>query len=181
MRVIGGSRKGRVLRLQNMSSIRPTTNRTKEFIFNFLGEWIQDSEVLDLFAGSGNLGIEALSRGAASAVFVEKNKLHSKVIKKNLELTNLTSLAQVVVSDVIRYINWVSKKRQKFDIIFADPPYDSDYHIKILEIFNEVDILSDNGIFILEHASKLELNGYTNSNLIKNKNLGDTSVSFYKK
>ena len=181
MRVIGGSRKGQVLRLPTKKSIRPTTDRTKEFIFSFLGGWIEDADVLDLFAGSGNLGIEALSRGAEATVFVESNKIHSKIIKKNLEITKLTSLAQVVVSDVFRYINWVSKKLQKFDIIFADPPYGSDYHVKILEIFEEVDILSDDGILILEHSAKLELNGYTNLALIKKKNLGDTSVSFYKK
>lgn len=181
MRVIGGSRKGQMLRLPKNISIRPTTDRTKEFIFNILGEWIEESVVLDLFAGSGNLGIEALSRGAEKSVFVEKNNIHSQIIKKNLEMTKLTSLAQVVVSDVFKYIPWVSRQLQKFDIIFADPPYDSECQVRILEILNKVDILNDDGIFILEHSSKLKLNGYTKFDLIKYKILGDTSISFYKK
>ena len=181
MRIIGGSRKGRVLRLPKTKSIRPTTDRTKEFIFNYLGEWINESAVLDLFAGSGNLGIEALSRGAANAVFVDVNKNHCKIIQKNLELADLTSLAQIIVSDVFRYLNWISKNPQKFDIVFADPPYNSEYQVKILEIFSNVDILDDDGLLVLEHSSRGELLSKANLYLMKSKNMGDTSVSFYKK
>ncbi|MBD3290804.1 16S rRNA (guanine(966)-N(2))-methyltransferase RsmD [candidate division KSB1 bacterium] len=181
MRVISGSRKGRVLRLPRTKSIRPTTDRTKEFIFNYIGEWIKESFVLDLFAGSGNLGIEALSRGASNSVFVDIDRNHCKVIKKNLELTNLTSLSKIVVSDVFKYLNSISGKKQKFDVIFADPPYLSNYHVKILEIFNEVDILYDEGILILEHSSRLNLSNEMDLQLMKHKKMGDTSISIYKK
>jgi len=180
MRVISGIRKGRKLVAPQSLKIRPTTDSTKEFIFNYLGDVVIDTKVLDLFAGTGNLGIEALSRGAQQVIFVERNKVVIQIIHKNLKLTQFQTQSQIVVNDVFKSIKWLVRKKLKFDLIFADPPYQDSQCVKLLNTIDENSLLSKSGIFILEHRSK-ELAAINFKNLViqKNKLFGNTTISFF--
>ena len=123
MRVITGSARGRRLNELKGTQTRPTTDKVKESIFNCIQFDVEDARVLDLFAGTGQLGIEALSRGAQSAVFVDRRTDAVKLIRENLALCRLSDRAQVVCGDSMGYL---SSLRTKFDIVFLDPPYAED-------------------------------------------------------
>lgn len=144
MRVITGSARGRKLKTPENYDIRPTTDNVKESIFNIIQFDIEGRQVLDLFAGTGQLGIECLSRGAAGAVFVDKDKDAVRIIKENLKTCGMR--ATVMQEDSISFLNHCGK----FDIIFIDPPYDSNLYESALKIINLVDILSEGGIIICE-------------------------------
>lgn len=144
MRVITGSARGRRLKTPEDYDIRPTTDNVKESVFNIIQFDIEGRKVLDLFAGTGQLGIECLSRGAQSAVFVDQSKEAVKIIKENLKSCGMT--ATVFQQDAAGFLRGCGK----FDLIFIDPPYDSDMYESTLKIINLVDILSDGGIIICE-------------------------------
>ena len=144
MRVITGSARGRRLKTPEDYDIRPTTDNVKESVFNIIQIDIEGRKVLDLFAGTGQLGIECLSRGAQSAVFVDQSKEAVKIIKENLKSCGMT--APVFQQDAAGFLRGCGK----FDLIFIDPPYDSDMYESTLKIINLVDILSDGGIIICE-------------------------------
>lgn len=144
MRVITGSARGRKLKTPENYDIRPTTDNVKESIFNIIQFDIEGRRVLDLFAGTGQLGIECLSRGSAEAVFVDKDKEAIRIIKDNLKTCGMK--ATVMQEDSISFLNHCGK----FDIIFVDPPYDSNLYESALKIINLVDILSEGGIIICE-------------------------------
>ncbi len=180
MRVVAGSRKGRKLIGPKSSYLRPTTDRTKVFIFDYLGDSIVRAMVLDLFSGTGGLGIEALSRGAAYVTFLEKDRVSSQIIRKNLSLTQFESHAQVIVSDVFRHIKWIVKNDLHFDIILADPPYETDVCTQLLRIIDDSSILNVNGVFVLEHRSRDLMNVETSRLILeKVRKLGNTTVSFF--
>jgi len=180
MRIISGIRRGKRLLSTKTTLIRPTTDRTKEFIFNFLGTNIINSKVLDLFAGTGNLGIEALSREANKAVFVENHRPNSIIIRKNLKLSQLESQAQIVTTDVFRYLKWLHKKDIRFNFIFADPPYQKKLYQRLLHEVDALNIFEKDGMFIFEYQStennEIEL---AFLRLIKFKVFGNTSISIY--
>lgn len=144
MRVISGNARGRKLKTPENYDIRPTTDNVKESIFNIIQFDIEGRRVLDLFAGTGQLGIECLSRGAESVVFIDQSREAVKIIKENLKACKLS--ATVLQQDAISYL----KGCGSFDIIFIDPPYDSQLYENTLEIVNLVDILSDGGIIVCE-------------------------------
>ena len=123
LRVIAGLAKGHKLTTLKGDITRPTMDKVKGAIFNMIAPKIPDAKVLDLFAGSGSLGIEALSRGAKIAVFVDRNKQSVNVIKKNLDYTKLADSAIIINEEVERIYNILPKDLTKFDIIFMDPPY----------------------------------------------------------
>ena len=147
MRVITGSARGRRLRELEGMETRPTTDRVKEGIFSALQFDIEGRRVLDLFAGTGQLGIEALSRGAASAVFVDRRADAVKLIRENLKVTELTDRAQVVAGDSMEYL---SRLREKFDIIFLDPPYEAGLLEPAIAQIARFDILNPHGIIVAE-------------------------------
>ena len=180
MRVISGKCKGRILYSPQDNAIRPTSDRVKKFIFDYIGNAIQDSAVLDIYSGTGNLSIEALSRGARFAVLVDNSKQAIRLIYRNLELTGLVSQCQIIRQDVIRYLKKrVVQQDSKFDFIFADPPYFEDY-LSIFEYIGSDYLLQNGGFFILEHSTRNEIEAKISSLLIeKQKLLGDTSVSIY--
>jgi 16S rRNA (guanine(966)-N(2))-methyltransferase RsmD len=124
--------------------IRPTTDNVKESVFNILQFDIEGRRVLDLFAGTGQLGIECLSRGAREAVFIDQSRDAVKIIKENLKACGFT--APVLLQDALSYLRTCGK----FDLIFVDPPYDAGLYESVLEKINSVDILSDGGIIICE-------------------------------
>ena len=144
MRVITGSARGRKLKTPENYDIRPTTDNVKESVFNIIQFDIEGRRLLDLFAGTGQLGIECLSRGASSAVFVDQSREAVKIVKDNLKACGLTGT--VVQADAMSFLRTCGK----FDIIFVDPPYDSDLYESVLNTVNSIDILSDGGIIICE-------------------------------
>ena len=144
MRVITGTARGRRLKTPDNYDIRPTTDNVKESVFNIIQFEIEGRQVLDLFAGTGQLGIECLSRGAAGAVFVDRDKDAVRIVKDNLKTCGMK--ATVLQEDSISFLNHCGK----FDVIFIDPPYDSDLYESALKIINLVDILSEGGIIICE-------------------------------
>ncbi len=160
MRVITGSARGRKLKTPENYDIRPTTDNVKEALFNILQFDIEGRRVLDLFAGTGQLGIECLSRGAASATFVDKDRDALRIVNDNLKSCGLT--AAVVQADALSFL----QKGQQFDLIFVDPPYDSGLYEAVLERINLVDILSDGGIIICEAR--------------RERNLPETAAPYYK-
>ena len=144
MRVITGTARGRRLRTPENYDIRPTTDNVKESVFNIIQFDIEGRRVLDLFAGTGQLGIECLSRGAAEAVFIDENTAAVKIVKENLRTCGFT--AAVLQQDALSYLRHCGK----FDLVFVDPPYDSGLYESVLETINSVDILSDGGIILCE-------------------------------
>lgn len=151
MRVITGKARGRKLATPANNDIRPTTDNVKESIFNIIQFDIEGRRVLDLFAGTGQLGIECLSRGAESAVFVDQSRESVKLVKDNLKTCGLSGT--VMQMDAVSFLNGCGK----FDLIFIDPPYDSPLYEKVLETVNSVDILSDGGIIICEASRDRQL------------------------
>lgn len=182
MRVISGRCKGRVLFGPKSKLIRPTSDRVKQFIFDYIGTAIQGTSILDLFSGTGNLSIEALSRGAQFAALVENSDEAIRLIYRNLELTSLLSQCQIVKQDVLRYLKKAIERRQYFDIIFADPPYFISDYQNIFEYIGSDDLLQYGGFFVLEHSSRIIFETPPRSlQLETTRILGDTAVSFYLK
>lgn len=150
MRVITGSARGRRLKELEGMETRPTTDRVKEGMFSILQFEIEGRRVLDLFAGTGQLGIEALSRGAESAVFVDRRADAVKLIRENLSTTGLTDRAQIAAVDSLEYLK---TRQERFDLIFLDPPYEAGLLEPALEAIRRFDILSTHGIIVAEHPS----------------------------
>jgi len=151
MRVITGTARGRKLKEPVGIDIRPTTDMVKEAIFNIVQFDVEGRRVLDLFAGTGQLGIEALSRGADSAVFVDESRDAVKLIRENLKTCKFEG--EVILGDSLAYL----ERCGKFDLIFIDPPYDSGLADKALHKIFKFDILSDGGIIACETMRELTL------------------------
>ncbi len=180
MRVITGKSKGSKLIAPKGLHTRPTTDMVKEAIFNILGDIPDESLVLDLYAGSGNIGIEFLSRGANRCYFIDNDANSIKSIRENLERTRLVDQAFVYKNTAEKAINTLSSRGIVFDFIFLDPPYEKEIIVPILEKISSSQIINDEGIIIVEHESKLALpeNIY---NLVKKdmRKYGGTTISFY--
>lgn len=149
MRVISGVAKGTTLYSLEGNNTRPTLDRVKEALFNMLQMRMQDAQILDLFSGSGALGIEALSRGAEKAVLCDKSKEAIKVIEKNLEKTRLKEKAIIVNNDYIKALEFL-KEKYKFDYIFLDPPYAREMVKNAVNKIMELDLLKKDGVIIIE-------------------------------
>ncbi len=182
LRVIGGSARGVPIKAPDTLNTRPTLDRTKESVFNILMPYITDTAVLDLFAGSGSLGIEALSRGAKSAVFVDKSNKCRDIILDNLNKTKFTEQATVLSMDVTNAIKNLHDKQSKFDLIFLDPPYNMNFVVKTIQSLDEFDIMSEEGILACEHHVD-EIPPEKVGKLVKTrcKNYRETMFSFYVK
>lgn len=173
MRVISGKYKGRNILGFDIKGTRPTMDRVKESMFALIQNYIKDSVVLDLFAGSGNLGLEALSNGANICYFVDNNKIAIDTINKNLVGINNKVILK---KDCFEALNEL--KNIKFDIILLDPPYHENLLNKVLTKIVEYDLLNENGIVVCEYE---EGNIVTTLELIKCKKYGSKNVSIYKK
>lgn len=152
MRVIAGQSRGRKLVSAEGKDTRPTTDRVKESMFNLLAPYVCGANVLDLFAGSGALGIEALSRGAEKTVFVEKNAASLKNIEINLENTHLKDKAEVIFGD---FENYLLKCSEKFDLVLLDPPYSSGVYGVALDLLGKRGLLTHGAVVALEHSDKI--------------------------
>lgn len=149
MRVIAGTARSLQLKTLDGLDTRPTTDRIKETLFNMLAPYLYDCIFLDLFAGSGGIGIEALSRGAMEAVFVEKNPKAMDCIKDNLKHTRLERRALTISSDVMTALYRLEGEKQ-FDYIFMDPPYNRELEKQVLTYLSESDLLAHQGVIIVE-------------------------------
>lgn len=154
MRVITGSARGVRLKTPEGLATRPTADRVKEGLFSSIQFDIPGSRILDLFAGTGQLGIEALSRGAEAAVFVDSSKDAAALVRENLKKTKLSQKAKVIQSD---YLSFLAQTREVFDLIFLDPPYAEIFLETALRRISEIDILSESGIIICESPLEKEI------------------------
>ncbi len=178
MRIIAGKLKGHRLETPRGVNIRPSSQKAKKALFDILGEKIRGASFLELFAGSGNIGIEAKSRGAKSVFFVENNRSCIKVIKANLR--RLGICAQVLPFDAEKAIEVFYKKKQKFDIVFLDPPYYKNELKNTLKKVSLYDILQPHSYLIAEHNKKQVLPQQIHSlRLIFSRSYGDSAFSFY--
>ena len=179
MRVISGSARGITLKTPEGLNTRPTADRVKEAIFSIVQFDLPGKRVLDLFGGTGQLGIEALSRGANSCTFVDQSDKACRLIKENLKRTKLIDQSQVVQTD---YKSYLMKCNQKFDIIILDPPYAEDFLENSLKLITEIDILQYDGIIITERPLEKDLFvdfvGFTRS---KDYKYGKTVITLFRK
>ena len=179
MRVIAGSKRGLQLKAPAGMTTRPTADRVKEALFSILQFDLPGTKVLDLFGGTGQLAIEALSRGALSAVIVDQDRGACSVIKENLKRTDFHSKATVVQSD---YLSYLKVTKERFNIILLDPPYAEVFLENSLKLITEIDILQSGGIIATERSVGKELSfdfsGYQRS---KDYKYGNTIVTLYRK
>ena len=179
MRVITGKAKGISLKTPSGMATRPTADRVKEAMFSIIQFDIPAASVLDLFGGTGQLGIEALSRDAKRAVFVDEREDACKLIRENLKRTKFEQMGKVVRSDYLAYLR---SCREKFDIIFLDPPYAEVFLENSLKMITEIDILQSGGIIVAERPLGKELpwefDGFVRS---KDYKYGKTLITIYRK
>ena len=176
MRVISGQKRGKKLETLKGDAVRPTTDKVKESVFNIIQFDVVGSSFLDLFAGSGQIGIEALSRGACTATFVDVSKDSINVVKKNLVSADLSENAVVMLSDALRFLKITG---EKFDIAFLDPPYNSNLLKNILPLLPS--IMSEKGIIICEYSVGDDLPAdFANFQLSKVYKYGKIALSVYR-
>ena len=182
MRVISGSIKGRKLKSPFGQGIRPTSDKVKEAVFNILGDILTGLSFLDLYAGSGSIGIEALSRGAKNTTFVDQKSASIELIKTNLEKCGLLDNFEIIHYNVLDSILAISNRQRRYDIIFIDPPYNSDLGIKTLYTILKNNILKPDARIIVEHSAKKIFNDISINNLfyVKDYSFGDTSITLFK-
>lgn len=181
MRIITGSARGAKLKAPKGQNTRPTADRIKESLFNILGTFVYDRQVLDMFSGTGNLALEALSRGAKRAVMVDMSPESISVIKFNAAHTKLTDRADIVRADIFSAVKKFHQNKAKFDIIFCDPPYHKDLCMKSLKILHEYPVLTKDGIIVMEHAVEDILpENYEEFSLLRRQKYGSTTqISIY--
>jgi 16S rRNA (guanine966-N2)-methyltransferase len=176
MRIISGVFKGRLINVPQSKFIRPTTDRVRETLFNLLNNKIDfdEIEVLDIYAGSGSLGLECLSRGATHVTFVEKNFQIYKNLLENIKLLGVEENCKVIKSDTIDFSKKVSEK--KYNLILADPPFFKDDIYKVINNFYENNFLSDGGIIIIERSIQTKEKDIENFKLQPFKIIGDSCL-----
>ena len=189
MRIISGTARGRKLSTppQKAHSIRPTADRAREALFNILGQRVKNAQVLDLFAGTGALGLEALSRGAERVVLVDKDHLSLNIITKNVSIfppEYLNSQKIIIIKDDLQRPSFIKKLPKlispQFDLIFADPPYDKDLSKTILHFIDDQKILKAGGLIVIEERHNITLpTKLTSIELIDKRKYGETGFSFY--
>ncbi len=150
MRVIAGSARRLLLKTVEGLDTRPTQDRIKETLFNMINNDIYGCRFLDLFAGSGGIGIEALSRGAKEAVFIDNGTRQVACIRENLKTTKLEEKAQVLNSDVISGLRMLEKGGRMFDLVFMDPPYNHELERRVMEVFQNSSMADEDTLFIIE-------------------------------
>jgi 16S rRNA (guanine966-N2)-methyltransferase len=181
-RIIGGRAKGRRLVAPKGHAVRPTAARVKESLFNILPHDFSDITVLDLFAGTGNVSIEALSRGAAAAVLVEASARSAAAIRENLLRLGLGGRAQLWVMPAARALRSLARRGATFDFIFLDPPYDQGLVAPSLRLIDSGHLLQESGILVAEHGARETLNPRYGALVLNDRRqYGDTRLSFFKR
>lgn len=191
MRIIAGKYKAKVINSPKTEKTRPTLDRVKEAMFSILIPYTLDANVLDLFSGTGNLGLESISRGAKFAWLNDSSNIAISTIIFNVELTNAKTCVKITKKDYIKCLRQIQNQNMYFDIIFLDPPYDSKFAIETLKYISEnKNILAKDGIIVYEtdknYMTKLEKKGieladeFSNLECIDNRNYGNVVLKFFK-
>jgi len=181
LRVIGGVAKKRRLKSPGDLPIRPTADRVKESLFNILAPIIPACTFVDLFAGAGGVGIEALSRGAAKVLFVEKDQRAVRLLKHNIDLAGLHTGAEIMAGDVEQSLRRLTQRNEKFDIVFADPPYRQGLAAAVLNTLARHPVWQPHTTIVLETDAKDVLPENTGTfALWRREKYGDTALSFYR-
>jgi 16S rRNA (guanine(966)-N(2))-methyltransferase RsmD len=187
MRVIAGTYRSRLLKSLKGSALRPTSDRLRETLFNVLGAGVSGSRFLDVFAGTGAVGIEALSRGAAYVAFIENHAPASALIRKNLESLQICSEATVILAEAVRGLETLSAKIEngaaaRFDYIFIDPPYAAaEDYARTFKSLESSEILAVSSIVIVEHRKTFALpESYGSLERVRLLRQGDAALSFYR-
>lgn len=183
MRVIAGEMKGRQLKAVPGKSTRPTTDKVKEAIFQIIGPFFLGGKCLDLFAGSGSLGIEAISRGMERCVFVDNNSKAIHTVYQNLNALNITQKAEVYRTDAFRALHAAAKRGLKFDLVLFDPPYGKVNYGKILQTIEGLQLLTNNATIYCEHdiVEKMPVNIGQFTVIKQESYSGTTGITIYKK
>ena len=189
MRVVAGKFKGRRLKTIKGSEVRPTADRVKEALFRIFGEQVVEADFLDLCAGTGNIGLEALSQGAKSITFVDSNYHCIRIIESNLEMCGFDRKhpqVRLIHLDARKALAQLGKRKATFDLIYFDPPYASKIHESCLRQIAEGGLLSPTGVLVIEHRKVKEAD-WTESLILdelvlsRQKRYGDTMLSFYRR
>ena len=179
MRIISGSLRGKKLHAFHGKDIRPTSDRTREAIFNILFDRIRGAVVLDLFAGSGALGIEALSRGADMATFIDNTAAAVSLLEKNVHACRLEKRTRIIVWDIERNLNCLQSHGPRYNLIFLDPPYHKDMTLPALSHLKESRVMAPGARLVIEHGSTDEIpDPLADFELLNQKRYGKTLVSF---
>lgn len=180
MKVISGKYKGRVLKGFDINGTRPTMDRVKESVFAMIQDYVKESIVLDLYAGSGNLSIEAISNGSKKAYLVDNNIIAINTIKENIKMLNIDNTI-IIKDEAKNALNKFINENKKFDIIFLDPPYQTDELDKSLTIINDnINLLSNNAIIVCETSVNINYNKYQNLIVYKTRKYGDKIINILK-
>lgn len=184
IRIIGGSLKGRMLEVFDLEGLRPTTNRVRETVFNWLGQKIEGAYVLDLFAGSGALGLESLSRGAKQVVLVEKDAANARTLEIEVQsLPKIKDLGQIQVlnQDALKFIpNYKAQGGRPFDIVFLDPPFASDLLEKSVELLAEHELLAEDALVYVE-MGKAKRKNLFGLEMVREDTMGVAHFGLYQK
>ena len=178
MRVVAGSAKGRKLKSRDGKDTRPTTDRLKEALFAMLQFEVPGARFLDLFAGSGGIGIEAISRGASQCVFVEKSRDAASCIRENLTLTGFRPVSELLLKEVSAAIRSLKEEGRRFDIIFMDPPYDKGLEMQTLICLAENDILAEDGLIVIESSVNTKIEAPQGFSIWKERDHGISRLTF---
>lgn len=179
IKIIAGALKGKTIKAPSGDSTRPTSSKVRESIFSIIGFHVDDSVWLDLFAGSGSVGFEAISRGAKEVTFIEKDAYAYKALVKNVDLIGISEKAKTIRTDSTLFLK---KCVSSYDFIFIDPPYMSDLYKKVFDSLNKNPaILNEDGFLIVEHASKLDLPNLEFFEKQKSYKYGDSALTIFKK
>ncbi|MDP8299361.1 MAG: 16S rRNA (guanine(966)-N(2))-methyltransferase RsmD [Candidatus Tantalella remota] len=182
MRIIGGDLRGRKITQPALDTVRPTKDRIRESVFSIISAETPDSVVLDLFSGSGAYGLEALSRGASSSVFVDKDPECCRIITENIKSLGLKGISTVMTGDAENIIESLAASGNKFDLIFSDPSYNTNMSKNILIKINQYDILNPSGTLVVEHSSAESIPAEEgNVFLYKQKTYKDIGISVYRR
>lgn len=181
MRIISGIKKGVTVKAVPGHTTRPTTDKIRESLFHMIGPYFEGGEMLDLYGGSGVVGLEALSRGFEHVIFVDKDPKAVRVIKENVSLTGFNEQTEIYRNDASRALKAVNRKGKKFDFIFLDPPYDKQRLIKELLFIDEAGLLKEKGFIVAEHKKEVTLGeSYSNFSLSRSEIYGITGISIFK-
>lgn len=180
MRIISGRAKGRKLHLPKGKAIRPTADRVKESVFDILGDQWGGIRVLDLFSGTGSLGLEAMSRGAQEVVFVEKSRPALNALKRNISLCGFDAQAVVLAMSVPHGLTLMGQRGKSFQIIFADPPYGRGWVEKTIREILAHRVLSEDGMVVMEHAPyEIPMRDHGKLVTLRQETYGETTISFF--
>lgn len=182
MRIVAGSARGRPLKgPKGQGTIRPTSDRVRETLFNILGQWTDGLRVLDLYAGTGALGLEAASRGAAGVVLVDRDREAVSLCRENAQALGLSDRVEVRFSPVERALSELSKAGRVFDLVFADPPYAARVVETVLDGVRDHGLVAEEGTLIVEHDRRESAPAaHAGLTRIDQRRFGDTVVSFYR-